>query len=247
MNIVWKVIGAVTGAVLLFFGSAAVTGHILEQKGGERTSAQSPRPESEPVLAMADQDLAGANGVQAGETPSDASDASPSALVANDAGAPPAIAEPLVIKSILPIQGPIKYGEWHWDESAAPATGKIVVTVDLDARVISVFRDGHEIGAAAVLLGTDDYPTPLGKFPILQKRKDHVSNIYGAEMPYMMRLTWDGISIHGAEVENGYASHGCIGTPNAFAAKLFAIAKLGDEILISRGKMIGVGDNLAAS
>lgn len=239
MNIAWKVIGAATGAVLLFFGSAAVTGHILEQKGGQRASAQSPRLETEPVLAMTDQDLVGANGFQAGETPPNA--------VANEASPAPAIAEPLVIKSILPIQGPIKYGEWHWDESAAPASGKIVVTVDLDARVISVFRDGHEIGAAAVLLGTDDYPTPLGRFPILQKRKDHVSNIYDTDMPYMMRLTWDGITIHGAEVENGYASHGCIGTPNAFAAKLFAIAKLGDEILISRGKMVNVGDDLATS
>ncbi len=238
MNIAWKVIGAATGAVLLFFGSAAVTGHILEQRVSQRPSAHSPRLETEPVLSMADKDLAGPDGIQAGEM-------APDAVVAKGTSPAPAIAEPLVIRSILPIQGPIKYGEWHWDESAAPASGKIVVTVDLDARVISVFRNGHEIGAAAVLLGTDDYPTPLGRFPILQKRKDHVSNIYDADMPYMMRLTWDGITIHGAEVENGYASHGCIGTPNAFAAKLFAIAKLGDEVLISRGKKVGVGDNLA--
>lgn len=234
-----KVIGAATGAVLLFFGSAAVTGHILEQKANRQASAQFPRIEAGPVLAMADQDLAGsgADATQPGEVAADA---------AADSGiSAPVIAAPLVIKSILPIQGPIKYGEWHWDESAAPASGKIVVTVDLDARVISVFRDGHEIGAAAVLLGTDKHPTPLGRFPILEKRKDHVSNIYDADMPYMMRLTWDGITIHGAEVENGYASHGCIGTPNGFAAKLFATARLGDDVLISRGKSVGVGDNLA--
>ena len=61
--------------------------------------------------------------------------------------------ERFVIKRILPISGPIKYGAWHWDEANVPA-GPIVVTVDLEARVISVFRGGYEIGAAAVLLGT---------------------------------------------------------------------------------------------
>lgn len=155
----------------------------------------------------------------------------------------PAGDDPFVIKRVLPINGPIKYGEWHWDEEGVP-DGPIVVTIDKQARVISVFRGGYEIGAAAVLLGTDEHPTPVGVFPILQKNKDHVSNLYDAEMPYMMRLTWDGVAIHGSEVENGYASHGCVGTPEEFAAKLFAIAKLGDTVIVTDGKRIGVGDPL---
>jgi lipoprotein-anchoring transpeptidase ErfK/SrfK len=119
-----------------------------------------------------------------------------------------------------------------------------MMTVDLDARVLSVFRDGYEIGATAVLLGTQDHPTPLGAFPILEKDIDHVSNLYDAPMPHMLRLTWDGITIHGSPVENGYASHGCIGTPDDFAAKLFAIAKKGDIVIITRGKTTGVGKSL---
>lgn len=240
MNMAWKVIGAATGAVLLFFGSAAVTGHILERKaGGKAAAAQAPPAATEPVLALAEEDLAGA---ESGES---AGAAAPGPAKAEAAAPVSRPAEPFIIKSVLPIQGAIRYGEWHWDESAAPRGGKLVVTVDLDARVISVFRDGHEIGAAAVLLGTDNHPTPLGKFPILQKRKDHVSNLYDAPMPYMMRLTWDGITIHGSEVENGYASHGCIGTPEPFAARLFAAASLGDDVLITRGRMVDVGDSLA--
>ncbi|HUD28484.1 MAG TPA: L,D-transpeptidase family protein [Novosphingobium sp.] len=152
--------------------------------------------------------------------------------------------EPFVIKRILPIEGPIKYGEWHWNDKGVPA-GPIVVTVDLEARVVSVFRGGYEIGAAAVLLGTEDKPTPLGVFPITQKDRDHVSNIYtGAPMPYMQRLTDDGITLHGSNVELGYASHGCVGMPNAFAAKLFATTSLGDKVYITRGKQIGMGDSL---
>jgi lipoprotein-anchoring transpeptidase ErfK/SrfK len=153
--------------------------------------------------------------------------------------------ERFVIKSILPIEGAIRYGQWHWNESRAEE-GPVVITVDLEARVLSVFRNGHEVGAAAVLLGTEEKPTPLGEFAITQKRKDHVSNLYDAPMPYMMRLTDDGIAIHGSQVANGYASHGCIGLPNAFAAKLFALVGLGDRVFITRGKTIGLGDSLVS-
>lgn len=152
---------------------------------------------------------------------------------------------PFAIKSILPIEGSIRYGDWFWDESAAPGSGTMVITVDLEARVISAFRDGHEIGTAVALLGTQAHPTPLGTFPILTKEKDNVSEKYkNAPMPWTLRLTWDGIAIHGSPVMNGYASHGCIGVPDAFAAKLFAAAKRGDKVIITRGRMIGVGDKV---
>jgi len=153
--------------------------------------------------------------------------------------------DPFVIKSILPIEGAIRYGDWFWDDSRAPANGKIVITVDLDARVISVFRDGHEIGTAVALLGTQTHPTPLGTFPILTKEKDNVSEKYNnAPMPWTLRLTWDGIAIHGSPVINGYASHGCVGVPNPFAEKLYSIAKRGDKVVITRGKFVGMGDKL---
>lgn len=159
---------------------------------------------------------------------------------------PVATANAFVIKRILPIDGPIRYGEWHWNEDGAPAQGQLIITVDLEARVLSVFRDGHEIGATAVLLGTQEKPTPLGVFPITQKKEKHVSNLYGAPMPFMQRLTNDGISIHASNVQNGYASHGCIGTPLPFARKLFAATKMGDIVIITRGKQVGLGDPLIA-
>ena len=150
-----------------------------------------------------------------------------------------------VIKRILPIKGPIRYGEWHWDD-AGVAPGPLVVTVDLEARVLSVFRGGYEIGATAVLLGTQEKPTPTGVFPITQKRVDHVSNLYDAPMPYMQRLTDDGITLHATNVQNGYASHGCIGMPLAFAKKLFGVTAIGDRVFITRGKQVGLGDQIAS-
>lgn len=157
----------------------------------------------------------------------------------------PARNDPFVIKSILPIEGTIRYGDWFWDESAAPTAGRLVITVDLEARVISVFRDGHEIGTAVTLLGTQKHPTPLGTFPVLNKSREHFSRKYdNAPMPFSLWLTNTGIAIHGSPVMNGYASHGCIGVPDEFAAKLFAATKRGDKVIITRGKMVGVGDKV---
>ena len=106
-------------------------------------------------------------------------------------------------------------------------------------------RGASHIGTAVVLVGTQAHPTPLGSFPILTKERDNVSEKYNnAPMPWTLRLTWDGIAIHGSPVMNGYASHGCIGVPDDFAAKLFAAAKRGDKVIITRGKMIGIGDKV---
>ncbi|MDG5749197.1 L,D-transpeptidase family protein [Qipengyuania sp. XHP0207] len=149
------------------------------------------------------------------------------------------------VRRVLPIDGPIKYGEWHWDDEGVPE-GPLLVTVDLEARVISIFRGGYEIGAAAVMLGTDDYPTPTGKFPILWKQRHNVSEKYGnAPMPWSMFLTRDGIAIHGgSEVENGYASHGCVGVPDEIASRLFDIAKEGDMVVITDGETLQLGDSI---
>ena len=175
--------------------------------------------------------------------------AAPAQLAQADASKPapaptPPKDEAFVIKRILPITGPIKYGEWHWDDKDVPA-GPLVITVDLDARVLSVFRGGYEIGATAVLLGFGETPTPLGVFPVKWKDAVHHSSTYdNAPMPFTMNLTADGVSIHGTTVEKGYASHGCVGVPNDFAKKIFAITPVGTKVYITRGKMAKPGDSL---
>lgn len=145
-----------------------------------------------------------------------------------------------VVKRILDIPGTLKHGAWVWDDEGVPE-GPLLITVDLVAQTMSVFRDGYEIGAAVVLYGADDKPTPLGEYPITQKKRHHVSNLYGAPMPYMLRLTNDGVAIHASDVAWGNATHGCIGIPSEFAAKLFAVAKLGDRVIITSGKMMDLG------
>lgn len=150
----------------------------------------------------------------------------------------------LVVKRILNIDGPLEHGAWVWDDQGVPA-GPIIITIDLAAQTLSVFRGGYEIGVAVILYGADDKQSPLGVFPITEKDSDHVSNIYkGAPMPYMLRLTNDGVAIHGSDVEWGAATHGCIGVPVKFAALLFSQANLGDRVIITNGKMLGLGERI---
>ncbi|WP_375402186.1 L,D-transpeptidase family protein [uncultured Sphingomonas sp.] len=149
----------------------------------------------------------------------------------------------LEIKRILDVPG-IVFGEYVWDDKNVPP-GRVVMTVDLKAQTMSVFRGGYEIGAAAILYGATDKPTPLGRFPVLEKDADHVSSLYDAPMPYMLRLTGDGVAIHGSKVEWGLATHGCIGVPVEFARLLFGAVKKGDLVIVTSGELLKLGDRVA--
>lgn len=141
----------------------------------------------------------------------------------------------LRIRRELPIAQWLRPGEFAWNDDGVPA-GPATIVVNIRARVMSVYRDGVEIGRSSIIYGSNDKPTPFGTFPILQKDADHRSNIYGgAPMPYMLRLTNDGVAIHGSEMADDYATHGCIGLPKDFAALLFRAAHVGDRVLVWKG------------
>ena len=158
---------------------------------------------------------------------------------------PATTASEFVVKRVLTVSEPIRLGDWYWDDAGVPA-GPMVITADIQAGTLSVFRGGYEIGTAAILYGADDKPTPLGRFPITQKDADHWSNLYDAPMPYMLRLTGDGVSIHGSEVRVGKGTNGCIGVPVPFAKRLFAAVKVGDPVIVTNGRIIGLGGALRA-
>ena len=151
-----------------------------------------------------------------------------------EASARDALAEGLILRpvtSILAVPGRMQYGDYRWDDHGV-ASGRTWVRVDLKSQLISVFRGTHEIGTAVILYGADGLATPTGTFPVLTKLRDHRSQTYDAPMPYTLRLTADGVSIHGSNVRWGYATHGCVGVPTAFAAKLFDAVSVGDDVLI---------------
>lgn len=135
------------------------------------------------------------------------------------------------VKSLLAVPSRMQFGDYVWNDAAVPA-GATWIRVDLGSQIISIFRAGHEIGTAVIVYGGDNKQTPTGTLHILGKAREHRSSLYDAEMPYTLRLTSDGVSIHGSAVRWGAATHGCIGVPLAFAQRLFDATKVGDEVVV---------------
>ncbi|MBU6249500.1 MAG: L,D-transpeptidase family protein, partial [Xanthomonadaceae bacterium] len=126
---------------------------------------------------------------------------------------------------------------YFWHPEIAPA-GPVVVVVSLDEQAIYVYRNGVAIGAGPISSGKPGYETPPGVYSILQKEREHRSNLYDdAPMPYMQRLTWDGVALHGGVVPNHPASHGCVRLPQAFAEKLYAVTQRGGIVVVSDSKV----------
>ncbi len=136
-------------------------------------------------------------------------------------------------RSLLRVKSSMRYGEFVWNDDHVPP-GPVTIRVDLRTQMLSAFRAGQEIGTAVILFGADAKPTPIGNFPILWKGRDHQSSLYDAPMPFTLRLTGDGVAIHGSDVRWGAATHGCIGVPTDFARHLYAVTKVGDTVAVLR-------------
>ncbi len=123
-------------------------------------------------------------------------------------------------------------GQFAW--GVTPARGKpVTIVISLPLQQLFVYRGDALIAVSAVSTGSRGHETPAGEFTILQKDVDHRSNKYSdAPMPYMERLTWDGIAIHGGRDPGYPASHGCVRVPLAFARQLYAITSMGAHVAI---------------
>ncbi len=130
----------------------------------------------------------------------------------------------------------LRPGQYRWHAEHADAEGPLRVVVSLPLQRVWVFRGEALVGVSTVSTGQPGYDTPTGTFPILQKRVDHRSNLYdNAPMPFMQRLTWDGIALHGGPIPRSGepASHGCIRLPQAFARQLYRITELGTVVVVT--------------
>jgi lipoprotein-anchoring transpeptidase ErfK/SrfK len=139
----------------------------------------------------------------------------------------------------------LKPGEFEWQPGwDADSHAPVSVMVSLDEQRAYVYRDGQRIGRSTVSSGKPGHDTPTGVFEILQKQKMHHSNRYENErtgapapMPWMQRLTWDGVALHAGHVRAGPASHGCVRLPAEFAKQLYGITRTGGIVVITRNGM----------
>ena len=150
------------------------------------------------------------------------------------AAAQVAAAEPsLESGTVIEAAEQLKPGEYLWAPQVAPE-GPVLLIVSLATQRAVIYRNGIPIGISTVSTGRQGHETPTGVFTILQKHVEHYSNLYdNAPMPYMQRLTWGGVALHGGHLPGYPASHGCIRLPNAFARRLFGVTRLGMTVIVT--------------
>lgn len=163
----------------------------------------------------------------------------------------PLVSEPQIISPPVPVpvpapepapvpkppvkKGPVdslKPGQFVWEKRDI-YEGPMKIVAVLDIQRIYVFQNDKLLGFSTISSGKKGKETPTGIFNILQKNIDHKSNLYSnAPMPYMQRLTWDGIAMHGGHLPGYPASHGCIRLPHAFAKALFGVTQMNQEVVV---------------
>lgn len=84
-----------------------------------------------------------------------------------------------------------------------------------------------------VCTGRKSKPTPTGHFHVLDKDRNHRSNLYNnASMPFFLRLTMGGVGLHQGHLAGYPASHGCIRLSEKTARFLFDRCEVGTPVFV---------------
>lgn len=161
------------------------------------------------------------------------SSAAAAALALVLAPAPASAAAPSTSDPVEERLETLRAGQFVWQPERSDE-GPVEIVISLADQRALVFRGGTLIGASTISSGREGYESPIGRFHILQKRREHRSNRYNsAPMPFMQRLNWYGVALHGGEVPDRPASHGCIRLPMGFARHLFGATELGTFVFVT--------------
>ena len=146
----------------------------------------------------------------------------------------------------------------YWDGDGV--AGSPSITIDLGEQKAFFFKDGRLVGVSMISSGREGYRTPPGQYKIIQKSKDHVSNLYGdyvdgggnvmvanvgvkrdpkpsgasfrgAPMPYFLRFHC-GYGLHAGFLPGFPASHGCVRMPERMAQIFFANVSQGTPVRV---------------
>lgn len=147
---------------------------------------------------------------------------------------------------------------------ANTTTANSRVIIDLSLQRAIIYNNGEVAMDYPIASGKSKFPTPPGKYQILEKIKSEKrSNLYGtiynaagkvhksnadankdkipeggkfkgASMPYWMRLSWSGIGMHQGRVPRYPASHGCVRMPSKIASTVFSSLSVGTPVTVER-------------
>jgi hypothetical protein len=121
-------------------------------------------------------------------------------------------------------------------EATAPrqAGELLMAIVSIKSQKVTFYDADGWVARAPVSSGTKGRETPAGVFAVVEKDRDHHSSLYDdAWMPHMLRITWNGIALHGGPLPGYAASHGCVRMPFGFAERMFDKVSIGTRVIIS--------------
>ena len=125
-----------------------------------------------------------------------------------------------------------------YSQSSRPAGVPLLAVVSLHEQRVTIYDADGKVLRAPVSTGQTGYETPAGIYSIIEKNREHYSNLYDdASMPFMQRITWSGIALHAGVLPGRPASHGCIRLPYRFAEDLFDLTKMGMRVVVVRDDM----------
>lgn len=149
-------------------------------------------------------------------------------------------------------------GSTHWRADAVKGPPKIVV--ELGAQRAYFYKGKKLVGESSISTGRKGFETPPGRYRVIEKDVDHVSNLYGdyvdengevfqrnvdtrkdpqpdgttfrgAPMAYFLRFR-GGYGMHAGYVPRHRASHGCIRMPRTMAKRFFDAAPHGTPVIV---------------
>ena len=147
----------------------------------------------------------------------------------------------------------------YWNAEAA--TGAPAIIINLGEQRAHFFKGRKEVGQSLISSGKNGFATPTGDFKVIQRDKNHVSNLYGdfvdeagevvqsnvdvtkqkppegasfrgAKMPFFMRFH-GGAGMHAGKLPGYAASHGCVRMPRFMAEHFFENAPLGTPVTVT--------------
>ena len=140
--------------------------------------------------------------------------------------------------------------------------GRPRIVIELGSQWVRFYKGSKVVGESVVSTGKTGFDTPPGNYKVIQRDKDHVSNLYGqfvneegevvrnnvdvtkdhppagavfrgAKMPYFLRF-YAGYGLHAGHVPNHRASHGCVRLPREIARHFFDHSELGTPVILQK-------------
>jgi lipoprotein-anchoring transpeptidase ErfK/SrfK len=147
---------------------------------------------------------------------------------------PPSLAD-LARDQLIAEAADLAPGAYVWRPELAPS-GAVEVVVSIPQQRAYIYRANTLIGVTTVSTGMAGHRTPTGRYPIMEKRRTHFSNLYNnAPMPFMQRLTMGGIALHAGQIPGYPASHGCVRLPLEMARNIFGVTQVRSVVHIIAG------------